>query len=49
MQLIADSGSTKTNWCLITTDTKQYRLESEGYNPYFLDTTQILASLKEKS
>ena len=46
MQLIADSGSTKTNWCLVTTDNKQHKLESEGYNPYFLDTAQILTSLK---
>ncbi len=47
MQLIADSGSTKTNWCLIIKGTERYKLESEGYNPYFLDTPQILNSLKK--
>jgi glucosamine kinase len=47
MKLIADSGSTKTNWCLVTKANEQHKLESEGYNPYFLNTTQILNSLKK--
>jgi N-acetylglucosamine kinase-like BadF-type ATPase len=46
MKLIADSGATKTSWCLVNQDEKQY-FNTEGYNPYFADTAYIVKSLSE--
>jgi len=46
--LIADSGSTKTDWVLVNINTGDYRmLHTIGYNPYFLDTAAICSSLTE--
>lgn len=45
MILVADSGSTKTNWCLITTGHKKYFFDTEGYNPYFVNAQYIISSL----
>jgi glucosamine kinase len=45
MILIADSGSTKTNWCLLHADGKPYFFDTEGYNPYFVDPAYIVKSL----
>jgi glucosamine kinase len=36
MIIIADGGSTKTNWCLVTEDGKKVYFNTEGYNPYFV-------------
>lgn len=47
MIIIADGGSTKTNWCLITEDGKKVLFNTEGYNPYFSNTEYILESLKK--
>ena len=44
--LIADSGSTKTNWCLITEDQDPKHFNTEGYNPFFVDAVYIADSLK---
>ena len=38
--LIADSGSTKTEWCLINGKTKKTVI-TQGLSPYFLSTKQI--------
>ena len=38
--LIADSGSTKTDWCLLQ-DNKKKRIVTQGLSPYFLDQAQI--------
>jgi N-acetylglucosamine kinase-like BadF-type ATPase len=47
MILIADSGSTKTDWCL-TKDGKETSIfHTIGYNPYFIDTEAIYYSLSE--
>lgn len=46
MILIADGGSTKTNWCLTDGSTNTY-FDSEGYNPYFVNTTFIISSLEK--
>lgn len=42
MILIADSGSTKTNWLL--SDGKDFKLDiiTSGFNPFFHDTTYVL-------
>jgi N-acetylglucosamine kinase-like BadF-type ATPase len=47
MIIIADGGSTKTNWCLVTEDGKKVYFNTEGYNPYFSSTDYIIQSLKE--
>lgn len=38
--LIADSGSTKTEWCLVTGKTRKY-FYTQGLSPYFLSSGQI--------
>src|SRR5258706_10619075 len=47
MILIADSGSTKTDWVL-TDEKKQFRYKTVGYNPYFIDSENIYNSLSQK-
>lgn len=47
MILIADGGSTKTNWCLVTNDEKKVYFNTEGYNPYFVSEAYITKSLNE--
>lgn len=47
MILIADGGSTKTNWCLVTDDSKKVYFNTEGYNPYFVSEEYIVQSLNE--
>ncbi len=39
--LIADSGSTKTTWALITKENILLQFDSQGINPYFLNQKQI--------
>lgn len=45
MILVADSGSTKTNWCLLNPVEAQYYFDTEGYNPYFVSSRHIVQSL----
>ena len=45
MILIADSGSTKTDWCLLETGAASRFFETEGYNPYFVSSDYIIGSL----
>ncbi len=47
MIIIADGGSTKTNWCLVTGEGKKVYFNTEGYNPYFSGTEYIIQSLNE--
>jgi N-acetylglucosamine kinase-like BadF-type ATPase len=47
MILIADGGSTKTNWCLVTDDQKKVYFNTEGYNPYFVSGEYIIQSLND--
>ena len=46
MIIIADSGSTKTLWCIIDEYGKKRNFITEGYNPYFVDTEYIIQSMK---
>lgn len=46
MIIIADGGSTKTNWCLLDDTGKKIYFNTEGYNPYFSDTAYIINSLE---
>lgn len=43
--LIADSGSTKTDWRVLTQGQKAYQLITNGLNPYYQDTDAIIATL----
>ncbi|HYK75814.1 MAG TPA: N-acetylglucosamine kinase [Daejeonella sp.] len=47
MIIIADGGSTKTNWCLLNDAGEKIYFNTEGYNPYFSDTEYIINSLRE--
>jgi len=41
MKIIADSGSTKTHWVIVSNDGEQSSLFSQGLNPYFVDSKDI--------
>lgn len=47
MIIIADGGSTKTNWCLLDDSNKKIYFNTEGYNPYFVDSDYIVSSLRK--
>ena len=49
MLLIADSGSTKTDWRLVDEEGKTVaKTKTEGLNPYFLSAPKIAAIVKEQ-
>lgn len=41
MVLVADSGSTKTSWCLIEKGKEYIHFSTEGFNPYYVDSDYI--------
>ena len=45
--LIADSGSTKTEWCLLQGD-KRKKLSTQGLSPYFLTAEQMKTILEKE-
>lgn len=45
--LIADSGSTKCEWCFISNGKKQI-ITTQGASPYFLNETQIVKLMKDE-
>lgn len=45
MKLIADGGSTKASWCLISPGKEPLYFSTEGYNPYYVDSEYIRQSL----
>ncbi len=47
MHLIADSGSTKTAWRLIKSESTIIPLETIGYSPQYITTDEMLDDLKE--
>ncbi|HRH64792.1 MAG TPA: hypothetical protein PLU53_00700 [Bacteroidia bacterium] len=48
MILIADSGSSKTEWNLITAGGEVHTVKSGGLNPYFLDENQIAEVIRRE-
>lgn len=48
MQLIADSGSTKTDWRLIAADGTVSQARTVGFNPYFQTQEAIAAEIADK-
>ena len=47
MILIADGGSTKCNWCQLDDANRRVYFNTEGYNPDFVTTADIVASLTQ--
>jgi len=47
MILIADGGSTKTSWCQLSDAGQRVYFNTEGYNPDFVNTPEIIASLEK--
>ena len=47
IKLIADSGATKTEWCLVK-DSGKKTIFTDGISPYFLDTEQITDLLNKQ-
>ncbi len=47
VKLIADSGSTKAEWCLLQ-GKKHKTFLTQGLSPYFLDGPQIIATLQQE-
>lgn len=48
MILIADSGSTKTQWCLMTANGHSAEMMTDGINPFFLTKEQIVSLLEQQ-
>jgi len=48
MILIADSGSTKTQWCIVDHKSVSTRFETIGLNPFFVDTNVVIDTIKRK-
>jgi N-acetylglucosamine kinase-like BadF-type ATPase len=46
IQLIADSGSTKTDWRLVGPDKQANGFQTDGFNPYYQTTDQIADTLR---
>ncbi|GHT48965.1 ATPase [Bacteroidia bacterium] len=46
MILIADSGSTKTDWCVVEAGKQAQRITSKGINPYFQSEEEIATELQ---
>ena len=46
MKLIADSGSTKTDWKVLSSDGKNQSVQTIGFNPYHIINEEIIVELK---
>lgn len=47
MILVADGGSTKTSWCLVKENGDTTFVNTEGYNPYFVNADYISDSVRK--
>ena len=48
MILIADSGSTKTSWCVVENGSPLQQIQTSGLNPFFQSAEEIRSRLKEE-
>ena len=49
MKLIADSGSTKTDWCVLDVEDKvQSRVSTQGINPFHMSEDTVLGVLRNE-
>ena len=46
MILIADSGSTKTDWRLVDSDREICQIQTKGFNPYYQEFAEILIEIE---
>lgn len=46
--LIADSGATKCEWCLVSNSNKMQSIFSQGISPYFLNAVQVETILRNE-
>ncbi|MVM40074.1 N-acetylglucosamine kinase [Spirosoma sp. HMF3257] len=46
MLLIADSGSTKTDWRLVDANGTVHAIQTDGFNPYYQTATQMAVTLQ---
>lgn len=46
--LLADSGSTKTDWRLVEQGSTLLSVRTKGFNPYLLSTEEIVAGIREE-
>jgi len=47
MILIADSGSTKTDWLILKKDQQEIHFKSPGLNPFYLNRQEILTEIEQ--
>ena len=47
MKMIADSGSTKTAWRLVDAEGNIQSVQTEGINPFYQESAEIVSTLKE--
>ncbi len=47
MKMIADSGSTKTNWCLLREGNSPFFIQTSGCNPYFRSSDDMAEELEQ--
>jgi len=47
VKLIADSGSSKTEWCLLNGN-KKNQIQTQGISPYFLNIEQVIQILQKE-
>lgn len=45
MRIIADSGSTKTSWVLVAEGREPFHFNTEGFNPFYVDSAYIYQSI----
>lgn len=48
MILVADSGSTKTDWCILDESGKSNKITTSGLNPFFQDTSDCIKVMEEE-
>jgi hypothetical protein len=48
MLLIADSGSTKTDWCLVKPNGERHVVSGKGINPHHIPSEQLDSTLQER-
>ena len=46
MIIVADSGSTKTDWLIGTSLKTVQRIRTQGLNPYFVNDDEVIEVLK---
>jgi len=49
MLIIADSGSTKTDWMLVDDQNNSHHIQTSGLNPYYLTVDEIVKTLFEQA